>query len=235
MPRNLRIDTSGDTPELYIYDEIGPAWYGLIDAQAVLDALQGLGAASDLVVRINSPGGDVFAGIAIYNALVRHAARIRIEIDGLAASIASVIAMAGDEIVIAGNATLMIHRAWTVAWGNAEELGRVIESLQVIDDNIVATYDARTNDMASRDEIVAWLEAETWMGPYEAVARGFADRVGELQEGIAMHVPEGRYKNTPQRLLVPAATSAASPPDPPIGRTIAQYAARIASVRQRDL
>jgi len=194
------------TPELYLYDEIGP-WWDAISAQSVLDTLESIGDVPELVVRINSPGGEVFDGVAIYQALARHKAKIRVEIDALAASIASVIAMAGDEIVIAGNALIMVHRAWTMAWGNAEEIGRVVASLQAVDAAILDTYDARTGQASARADIQAWVAGETWMGAEEAVSRGFATRAGELKSDVVPAlVPEGRYQHVPKGLTTKADT-----------------------------
>jgi ATP-dependent Clp protease protease subunit len=205
----LTIDTTGPVPQLLLYGEIAArAWYmdagEVISAEEVLQALAELKGAPDLTVRINSVGGDVFEGVAIYQALARFEGKVRVEVDALAASIASVIAMAGDRIVVAGNAMLMIHRAWTIAMGNQEELQRVVDSLTKVDESIVNTYAARVGDKATREQLVAWMAAETWLTAQEAVERGFADEAGELKAGAVAVVPDGRYRNTPAALLVPA-------------------------------
>ncbi len=213
----LKLDLSGDVPALYLYGLVAkPSWWAgddVISAEGVLQLLGQLDAKSDLLVRINSEGGDVFEGVAIYNALARRGARVEIQIDALAASIASVIAMAGDEIVIAGNALIMIHQAWTWADGNADELEKIAATLREVDETILATYEARVGKKATRDQIAAWQAAETWMGPAEAVERGFADRVGDLKTGVAAQVRAGRFKHTPAGLL-----AADSPPPPSTSR-----------------
>jgi len=245
MPKNLRIERSGDVPELYLYDEIGPAlpdWWGdtdLVSAKAVMEALDEIGDVPEFAVRISSPGGDVFEGVAIYNALARHSATIRVEIDSLAASIASVIAMAGDEIVIAGNAMIMIHQAWTCAMGNAAELATVVESLEKIDKTIVDTYAARARDRSTPEQITEWLVAETWMTADEAIERGFADRAGELKGDVQARVPAGRFKNTPKQLIAkpnpPAPESSQTRDRKTTGlRCLPAIAARINEVRRRN-
>jgi ATP-dependent protease ClpP protease subunit len=172
--------------ELLLYDRIGVDWYeGGLTHQFVTDWLAALPAGtSELCIRINSPGGDVFEGIGIYNALVTWQAAVDgryicVKIDALAASIASVIAMAGDEICIAGNAMLMIHRASTITWGNAADHRSSATVLEQIDQTIVDTYEARTNQKP--EDLKAWLDAETYMTATEAVARGFADKKEDLK------------------------------------------------------
>jgi len=194
--QGLVLDTSEATPVLYLYDEIGPAWIGMIDAAAVIEALAGL--SGDVNVRINSPGGDVFEAAAIYNALARFPGDVIVDIDGLAASAASVIAMAGDKIRIAGNALVMIHRAWTIAMGNRTELEKVVATLDKVDKTIVDTYVARVGDKSTRDQIESWLDAETWMDAQEAVDRGFADESTDLVQGVEPVVPAGRYRHVPR-------------------------------------
>ncbi len=227
----LRIDRSGVAPELYLYGEIAaPAWYmggeDSISAQAVIDGLAEVAGVKEIVVRINSPGGDVFEGVAIYQALQRFSGRVRVEVDALAASIASVIAMAGAEIVIAGNGMLMIHRAWTIASGNAEELAKVAESLKKIDESILATYTARAGDKAESAVFADMMAAETWLTAQEAVDVGLADRAGELR-GVAASVKAGRFKNCPAHLIERAKQV------PPKRSTITQIAARLSSLRER--
>ncbi len=232
MP-GVSIDTSGLVPELYLYGRFSEDSFWVddaISAAAVLAALKDLGKPTQLVARINSPGGSVFEAVAIYNALVRHEAHVRVEIDALAASAAAIVAMAGDEIVMAGNASMMIHRAWTIAMGNAEEIGKVVEALKTVDELILNTFDARTGDKSTRDAIEGWVNAETWMTPEQAVERGFADRVGELRKGVAANVPAGMFKNTPRHLL-----AAATPPEssPPAKAPQSGYATKIAALRHR--
>lgn len=174
--------------ELLLYDVIGPDYWsasGGLTAQGTKDWLGKLTAETkDITVRINSPGGDVFEGVGIYNALLTWQSadagrKITVRIDALAASIASVIAMAGDEIVIAGNAMIMIHPASTMTWGTAADHLNSATLLEQIDETILSTYTARTEQKP--EEIKAWMDAETFMTSSESVARGFADRAEELK------------------------------------------------------
>src|SRR5205085_1103108 len=189
---------AGNPPEIFIYDDIGPDWQGMVSGETIVRALHEIGDVPRLVVRINSPGGDVFEAMAIYNALERHPAFIEMKIDGLAASAASYIAMAGDHIEIAQNSFLMIHNAWTIAMGNADDLLNTVEVLQKIDDAIVNMYAARTGQ--SKLEIRQWMAAETWLSSDEAVAKGFADTVGK-HSTVSASVPKDRYRNTPAALI----------------------------------
>lgn len=173
--------------ELLLYDRIGPDYWngGGLTHQSVTDWLKALPSdAAKITVRINSPGGDVFEGVGIYNALVTWQAaqdgrKIEVRIDAIAASIASVIAMAGDDIVIAGNAMMMIHPASTVTWGTAENHRQSATLLEQIDGTILATYVARTSQKEA--DIKGWMDAETFMTAEESVARGFADRSEALK------------------------------------------------------
>lgn len=167
---------SADTAEVYIYDAI--AWYG-VDVNELVNQLNGI-KAQTINVRINSPGGDVFDGVAIYNALVRHSARIVVHVDGLAASIASVIAMAGDEVRMHEGSFFMIHDPWMLAIGPADDLRAGADLLDKIGNSLVGIYEKRTG--LSRDEIAEMMAAETWMDAVEAREKGFADAVDASTE-----------------------------------------------------
>lgn len=240
----LKLDLTGPTPELYLYGLIArQAWYmnpgEVISADEVIELLGQVDPSRDLHVRINSEGGDVFEGVAIYNALLRRG-RVKVYVDALAASIASVIAMAADEIVMAGNSWLMIHRAWTMAAGNAEELAKVVATLEKIDSTITSTYVARAGAKTTREEIEAWLEAETWMDSDEAIGRGFADRKEDLKGAPQASVPQGRFRNCPQSLVAtdpaprrPAAERIVRSPAEPRASSVPAISARLADLRAR--
>ena len=132
-------------------------------------------APGDIVLRINSPGGDIFDGIAIYNDLVRHAGHVRVEIVGLAASAASLIAMASDEIAIADNAFMMIHRAWTIAVGNEADHAAAAELLRGIDRAMASTYVVRTGQQLAA--VRQLMDAETWFDGQAAIDAGLADEL----------------------------------------------------------
>jgi ATP-dependent protease ClpP protease subunit len=161
---------SQDEAEVMLYDEVG-GWYGATADQFIAD-LRGV-TAPNLRVRINSPGGSVFEGIAIANALRSHPANVTVQVDGIAASIASVIAMAGDRIEMAPNTMLMIHDASGLCMGNAADMEEMAELLDLISDNIADAYASRAG--GTRDEWRARMRAETWYLPEDAVANGLAD------------------------------------------------------------
>jgi len=138
----------------------------------------------DLTVSLNSGGGDVFAGVAMYNALRGHDGKVTIRVDGLAASIASIIAMAGDKIVMSPGSMMMIHKPWTLAIGDANEMEKVGEVLNSIEKSMLPIYTARTGK--SEEEIKELLNAETWMTADEAVEMGFADEVIEAKEKVSV-------------------------------------------------
>jgi ATP-dependent Clp protease protease subunit len=205
----------GKSAEIFIYDVIGDPWEGTTGKQ-FKDDLKALGAVSTLNIFINSPGGSVFDGVAIFNQLDRHKARKVVHIDALAASIASVIAMAGDEIVIAANGMMMIHDPWTLAFGSAPELRKTADMLDRVRDTLLTTYVARTGGDA--DRIEAMMAEETWFGAEEAVDMGFADSIGnEVQIAAKLRGMDlSGFKHAPPDLIeaIPAAEASDSTDDP---------------------
>ena len=158
-----------------IYHPIGvDYWTGQDTLKMVSEKLAMLGGA-DVVININSPGGDVWQGISIYNLLRQYAGQVTIRIIGLAASAASIVAMAGDTIEIADSAFLMIHNAWVGAAGDKNALMAVVEVLQKIDVVMAGIYAAKTGKPV--EEIAAMLDAETWIDGGQAVAMGLADSI----------------------------------------------------------
>jgi ATP-dependent Clp protease, protease subunit len=186
--------------EIVIYDEIGA--FG-VPAKAFLDELQALGPVAQLTVRINSPGGSVFDGVAIYNALKRHDAVVTMWIDGIAASIASMIAMAGDEVVMPENAMLVLHDPSGLVAGTASDMRAMAEALDRMKAGMVVAY----RDKSGRDdtEIEELMRAETWLSAQEAVELGLADRVDEPVR-MAAHFDLSRFRNTPSQLAALVAT-----------------------------
>lgn len=166
--------------EILIYDQIGLDWFGDgVDPTALVKEINGI-KADALHVRINSPGGSVFDGYAIYNAIKRFKGSVTVHVDGLAASIASVIAMAGDEIRMGEGAFFMIHDPWTMAFGTAEDFRKTADSLEKIRESIVGTYERRA--ALSRDEISSMMQEESWIDAAEAVEMGFADALEDAPE-----------------------------------------------------
>jgi ATP-dependent Clp protease protease subunit len=136
-----------------------------------------------LRIIINSPGGECFAGAAIYNALREYSGHKTVRVDGVAASMASVIAMVGDEIHMSPGSTMMIHRPSVGAWGNVEDLKKAINMLEALEETIIPIYEKRTG--LSKDAIFELLDKETWMSPTEAIELGFADKLEEDTEPTA--------------------------------------------------
>lgn len=159
------------TPVLSIFDDIGA--YG-VSAKSFLNDLRTV-TTDEVDVEINSPGGDVFAGLAIHNGLRASGKKINVKVLGLAASAASLVAMAGDTIEMPENAFMMIHNPWGFAMGGADEMRNTADVLDKIGAGLVSTYAKRTGK--TDQEITALLDAETWMTAQEAVDAGFATSV----------------------------------------------------------
>ncbi|WP_426195090.1 head maturation protease, ClpP-related [Massilia sp. DWR3-1-1] len=161
-----------DAASISIYEQIGASWDGSgITASRISAILRNIGA-RDVVVNVNSPGGDFFEGVAIYNLLRQHKAKVTVQVMGLAASAASVIAMAGDEILMGDGSFLMIHNAWAVAVGNRHDFLAASDQLAPFDQAMAEVYAARSG--MSVDEAAAMMDKETWIGATQAVKDGFA-------------------------------------------------------------
>lgn len=167
----VRAAVEGDA-SISIYDAIGESWDGQgFTAKRMSAALRSIGA-RDVTVNVNSPGGDFFEGVAIYNMLREHKAKVTIRVMGLAASAASVIAMAGDEILMGDGAFLMVHNAWAVAIGNRHDMADASARLAPFDDAMAQVYASRTG--LSKAETATMMDKETWIGSAQAVEDGFA-------------------------------------------------------------
>lgn len=155
-----------------VYDSIGENWEGTgVTAKRISGALRSIGA-RDVTVNVNSPGGDFFEGVAIYNLLREHKAKVTVRVMGLAASAASVIAMAGDEIQMGNGAFLMVHNAWAVAIGNRHDMKDAAAHLEPFDAAMAQVYASRTGKTV--EAMAALMDKETWIGASQAVADGFA-------------------------------------------------------------
>ena len=166
--REFTARKQGGKAEIVIFDEIGQSFFSEgVTAKAVNEQLKSFGDVSEITVRINSPGGAVFDGLAIYNLLKQSSARIVVEIDGLAASAASVIAMAGDDIRMSANALMMIHPAQGVISGDADDLRERADVMDKITDNMVNIYAARTG--LPREDLAALVSEDTWLSASEAL------------------------------------------------------------------
>ncbi len=196
------VAASDGTAVIEILDVIGsdPWSGGGVTAQQVAAALKQAGGAPVDVV-INSPGGDFFEGVAIYNLLRAHPAQINVQIVGLAASAASLIAMAGDQIEIAASAFIMIHNAWAVAVGSRHDFRAAADVLEPFDAAMAGVYAAQAE--VKQEEAAGWMDAETWFGGQEAIDAGLAtgllpaDRVKKQETGASARAgarPERRME-----------------------------------------
>ncbi len=192
-----RIENKNDSTvaDVYIYDEI--SWLGVDPENFVKDIAE---IRSETIrVHLNTPGGYVFDGVAIYNALKNHKAKIETHIDGLAASIGSVIAMAGETIYMAENAFLMIHDPFVIAIGNADDLRKTAGLLDKIKGTLVATYAKRTGN--DSETIEQWMKEETWFTAKEAKENGFVDHITDEAEEIENQYDLSVFNHAPEVLL----------------------------------
>jgi ATP-dependent Clp protease protease subunit len=193
---------SEDVTEILLFDEIGAdSFFGGISAKTFAEQLKDV-KAKVINLRINSPGGSVFDGMAMLESLNRHKARVEVDIEGVAASAASVVAMAGDEIRIAESAFLMIHEASGGAIGTAEDMRHMAETLAKVSGQMVAVYEKRSGQKAK--QIAEWMAAETWF----TVEAGFADRLTESRRVAAVANWQkfaARYKHAPDVSALDAA------------------------------
>ena len=223
---NLKAD-AGKTPVLSIFDDIGA--YG-VSAKSFLNDLRTV-TTDEVDVEINSPGGDVFAGLAIYNGLRASGKKINVKVLGLAASAASLVAMAGDTIEMPENAFMMIHNPWGFAMGGADEMRNTADVLDKIGTGLVSTYAKRTGK--TDQEITALLDAETWMTAQDAVDAGFATSVTAALAVKASYSEDRLPENVRLAFKAQApATDDSAPaeaPAPVFGETLAEQVHTIAN------
>lgn len=199
--------SNGKRGEIYIYEEIGAGWYGGITAKSFAETMKDLGKVSALDIYINSPGGSVFDGISIYNQIKRFDGEKATHVDGIAASISSVIAMAGDpgKRFIADNGMLMIHDPWSIAFGTAADMRKMADSLDKVRETILDTYVRATDgDHATISDMMA---AETWLSADEAVEKGFASAKTEELAVKAEFAMLAKFQNTPAQVRKAASTT----------------------------
>lgn len=204
---------AGEPPSLYIYDEIGYFGHSATDMVNELKALD----ATTLDVHVNSPGGDIFDGLAIYQALKDHPATVTMHVDGLAASIASVIVMAADKLIMAPKASMMIHDGWTMGMGNAAELRKVADLLDKQSQIIASVYADRAGQTADfwRDR----MRDETWYNAEEALAAGLVDEIEGREKktddafDLSVYAHAGR-DNAPAPVIKAEAPAPAAEPTP---------------------
>ena len=179
----FRLQASPDAVDIDVYDMIGDSYGGGVSAKDVMVRLREMPLAREIRMRINSPGGRITEGMAIYSLLAerkRSGAKCNVTIDGIAASMASLLAMLGDEIRIAKGGFMMIHNPRGAVMGEAKDLRRGAEILDKMRETVIDIYSSKTG--RDKEEIGKWMDDETWMTAAEAVERGFASEVtGDIQ------------------------------------------------------
>lgn len=171
---------SSDELDIYIYSDIDNCWWdeSAMSANKFRKELEKHKDAKQINLYINSMGGSVSEGVTIYNQIRRHSAKVTAYIDGFACSIASVIPMAADEVVMGENTMLMIHNPWTITWGNAKDLRKTAEDLDKVRDGcIIPAYKARCGDKLSDEKLIELLDNETFLTAAECLEYGLCDRV----------------------------------------------------------
>lgn len=193
----------GENPtdaEIILYADIGGGgWFSEgVSAKQFSDELSKLPASINKInLRLNSPGGDVFDGMTIYNRLRQHKAKVTVYVDGLAASIASIIALAGDEVIMGEGSMLMIHKPWSWAMGNADDMEARAETLDNIEEQMLSIYSKKSS--LSKEELRDKLRKETWIDADNAIEWGFATSKAEDQTPIAASALKREWiKTAPQ-------------------------------------
>lgn len=213
MKKYYMLTTSGRTAEVYIFGDI-TSWLQFendVSSYTLSKELQGLDV-DEIVVHLNSYGGEVAEGLAIYNVLRNHKAKVRTVVDGFACSIASVVFMAGEERVMNSASLLMVHNAWTFAYGNAAELRKQADDLDMITKAVMAAYLDRAN--IDEDKLKQLLDDESWITPNDALEMGFATSIIAAETPEAGRAAASARKALYQRVLN-AKREVTSPPAPP--------------------
>jgi ATP-dependent Clp protease, protease subunit len=178
IPHNFAVNHDNEKNEssLTIYGVIGDSWWSESTSASDVDRAITQAGANNLIIHLNSPGGDAFDGIAIYNRLMnhksKHDAKLTIHVDGWACSAASVIAMAADDLIMGTGAMLMIHEASNIVWGTKAEMRKTADMLEKLEDGIIDAYMSKAN--ITREEVRNMVDAETWFSANEALEIGFA-------------------------------------------------------------
>lgn len=189
------IEAKGKSTDIHIYDEIGV--HG-ITAKSFLEDLRGL-KGKDLTVHINSTGGDVFQGQAIYTALKNYNGKVTVKIEGLAASMATIIALAADKVEMTSNSLFMIHSPMSNVFGNKAQMRKQINALEKVETTMLSVYKAKTN--ISEDEIEQMMARETWLSAHEALELGFVDEVLGAVKVVAKYDLSGYQNKTSEEIL----------------------------------
>lgn len=174
------------TADIYLYGDVeADGWWSESEtsAKTFKDILEELNNITTINLHINSLGGDVIEGIAIFNLLKQHPAKVNVYIDGFACSIASVIAMAGDTVYMPRNTMMMIHNCWSYVVGNAKEMRKTAKDLDKIMETSIESYLSKIN--INREELIKLLDEETWLTAEECYEKGFADELLSISDTVA--------------------------------------------------
>jgi ATP-dependent protease ClpP protease subunit len=196
----VRFNAGDDEADVYVYGDIGGWWDG-IQPEDIAREIAALDVKT-LNVKVNSPGGVVFDGLALYNAFAAHPAHVVMHVEGIAASIASVVICAGDEIKIGESSNIMIHKPWSLMIGDADEMRSEADVLDNLEQGIVDIYRARTNNDDAT--LKAWMKTETWFRGQAAVDEGFADALipsKTKEKKAARSSLLALYRHTPNDLV----------------------------------
>ncbi|MBC6310144.1 Clp protease ClpP [Listeria sp. FSL L7-1582] len=204
-PNFYTMKAQGEMATIDVYGPVVPSGYEMFgqSATSFKADLKALGDVQAIELHVNSPGGAVFEGVAIYNVLKNHQAKVTTYIDGLAASIASVIALAGDTIIMPKNALMMIHNPKMSYYGTANEFRTKAEELDKTAKAMRSIYLERGGDHLTEAELIAKLDAETWLDAEEAQAMGYCDVISEENRMVAMLPPEwaDKYQHPPTAII----------------------------------
>lgn len=225
---SIKAQADAESADVLIYDYIG---WGGVTAADFAKALTAI-TAKTITVRINTPGGDVFDGLAIFNSLKAHGAQIHVKVDGIAASIGSIIAMAGHTITMGQSAFLMIHNPWAMAIGNAADMREMAATLDKIGGSLADIYASR--GAITKEQAQSWMDAETWFTADEAKAAGLADAVQGSGESAQAKTPFdlSGYAKVPAALA--ASVSPSTTPDAESVRRAALMRKRLALVERGE-
>lgn len=211
--RRFEVKATADEATIYLYDvivsdELTAEWWGGVSKMAFIKELNAI-TAPVIHLRIDCPGGDVFAARAMERAIREHSSKVIAHIDGYAASAASFLAVACDEVIIASGGFFMIHKAWAFAYGNSDDLLKIADLLDKVDESLINTYEAETKLSASA--IKTYMTEETWFNAEESVKYGFADSIAQDAQKVTAW-DMSAYAHAPTKVQ---ATSPAPDPEQP--------------------
>lgn len=170
---NVKHNEEDKVTEITIYGIIGDSWFSDTFSANDIDRALNEAGENDIVINLNSPGGDAFDGISIFNRLKRHNGKVTIHVDGWACSAASIIAMAADDLIMELGSMMMIHEASSIMWGSKRDMRKEADVLEELEEGIIDIYN--TKALIQREEIREKVDAETWMSAKTAVKLGFAN------------------------------------------------------------